>query len=332
MIDAELPPELAAFAESGTITSEDVLTMRREVFKDGVVSAAEAENLFHLNQKCVAKDTAWNDFFVEALTDYVVKQAEPEGYVTIENADWLIEHISRDGKVETASELELLVNVLDKSRWSPVRLVGFALEQVKQAVVDGNGPIGNGQNLKAGMVGEAEVDLLRRILYAFGGDATIAISREEAEILFDINDATKDSKNHPSWSDLFVKAIANHVLAGSGYQVPSRQEALRRGEWLDSRESVMDILSSMMSGGLKGILDAYRKPENEDVELMRLEKQRLDILTGEKITTDEALWLKDRIGRDGAELDDNETALIKFLKEESPDIDPAFKTLLDKVA
>ncbi len=332
MIDAELPPELKAFAENGSLTSEDVLTMRGQVFKDGVVSASEAKSLFRLNQKCVAKDTAWNDFFIEALTDYVVRQAEPEGYVTVENADWLIEHISRDGRVETASELELLVNVLDKSRWSPVRLVAFALEQVKQAVIHGNGPVGNGQNLVAGRIGEAEVDLLRRILYAFGGDEAIAISRDEAEILFDINDATRNAENDPSWTDLFVKAIANHVLAGSGYQVPSRQEALRRGEWLDSRETVMDILSNMMSGGLKGIINAYSMPDSDDAELLRLEKQRLDILTGEKITAEEAEWLMSRIGRDGGELDGNEKALIRFLKEESPDINPAFKALMDKVA
>lgn len=332
MTDAELPPELAVIAETGSLTSDDVLTMRGKFYKDGVVSADEAKNLFFLNQKCVAKDTAWNDFFIEALTDYVVLQAEPEGYVTVENADWLIERISLDGRVETASELELLVNVLDMSRWSPVRLVAFALDQVKQAVIDGNGPVGNGQNLVAGTIGEAEVDLLRRILYAFGGDEAISISRDEAEILFDINDATKNAKNDPSWTDLFVKAIANHVLAGSGYQVPGRQEALRRGEWLDDRESVMDILGSMMSGGLRGVLDAYSKPDSEDAELLRLEKQRLDILTGEKITAEEAMWLTDRIGRDGADFDDNETALIKFLKDESPDIDPAFKTLMDKVA
>ena len=39
-----------------------------------------------------------------------------------------IERISRDGRVETKTELELLVNVLDKARWAPQSLVRFALD------------------------------------------------------------------------------------------------------------------------------------------------------------------------------------------------------------
>ena len=33
----------------------------------------------------------WVDFFVEAITAYLVEQAEPRGYVSDENAEWRIE-------------------------------------------------------------------------------------------------------------------------------------------------------------------------------------------------------------------------------------------------
>ena len=127
----------------------------------------------------------------------------------------------------------MLVKVLEKAQSSPPRLAGFALAQVKKAVIEGDGPLAHGGTLTPGKVGRAEAELMRRILYAFGGDGNIAVTRAEAEVLFDINDATAEADNDPAWSELFVKAIANFMMAASGYDVPSRQEALHREEWLD---------------------------------------------------------------------------------------------------
>ena len=108
------------------------------------------------------------------------------------------------------------------------------------------------------MVGEAETELVRRMLYAFGGDANIAITRQEAEILFDINDATAEAENHPAWSDLYVKALASFLMATSGYQAPTRQEALRREAWLDTPTAgVGGFMSQMLAGSLNAIWDAY---------------------------------------------------------------------------
>ena len=101
--------------------------------------------------------------------------------------------------------------MLDKARWVPQSLVRFALDQVKEAIIDGAGPLRVGKALGAASVSEADVDLLRRILYSFGGDGNIAVTQAEAEVLFDIDAATAEADNHPSWSDLFVKAIANCV-------------------------------------------------------------------------------------------------------------------------
>ena len=70
---------------------------------------------------------------------------------------------------------------------------------------------------------EILLELLRRMLYAFGGDGNVAVTRAEAEVLFDINDATADAEPNPAWTDLFVKAIANVVMAASGQQPPNQR-------------------------------------------------------------------------------------------------------------
>ena len=184
-----------AIRARGSITDGDVLLLRRAFYEDGAIDPAEAEVLFALNTTCPVQEPHWADCFVEMLTDYVVNQAKPEGYVTIENAEWLVSQIAKDGSVESKTELELLINVLDKARWSPQSLVAFALAQVERAVIEGTGPLRAGKSLAAGVINEAEVELLKRILYAFGGDGNIAITRPEAEILFAIDAATQGQDN-----------------------------------------------------------------------------------------------------------------------------------------
>ena len=324
------PDSVRKIADSGTISEEDVLILRREVFGDGVVAEAEAEMLFDLNEACPEQDQKWGEFFSEALTDYLVLQAEPEGYVSESNAKWLMKQVARDGVINTQSEMDLLVRILEKAQSSPDSLVAFVLQEVKRGVLEGEGPVGRGRDLKPGIVGEAEVDLLRKVLYAFGGDGNVAISRAEAEVLFDLNDATSEADNHPAWSDLFVKAVANFLMATSDYMVPTRQEALKREDWLEERDGIGGFMSKMLSGSMKGIWNAYKR--DEDIErYARLFGRDNMIPQNERITGVEADWLANRIGRDGT-FNENEKALISFIKEESPDIHPTLRPLIERVA
>lgn len=309
----------------GVITADDILTLRHRVFWKGVVTEADAELAFALNDRLHQQaDPAWPAFFVEALTDYLVIQAQPSGYVSEENAAWLMQRIGRSGHVDTACELELLIKVLERSQQSPVELVRFALEQVKIGVITGAGTVGARRKCNVGTVEDHETELVRRILYAFGGDGNIAITRPEAEILFDINDATDHPLNDPSWSDLFVKAGANFLMAASGYQVPTRQEALRREAWLDEPPAgVAAFMQRMVSGGLTAVRDAYREPKD-----VASAEQRWQTPRG---TDEDVLWAASRIGSTGR-LHDNELALINFLKSLQAHLHPRLLPVLDRAA
>jgi hypothetical protein len=169
------------------------------------------------------------------------------------------------------------------------------------------------------------VELIRRILYAFGGDGCTAVTRPEAEVLFAINDAISAAGGEPSpdWTDLFVKAVANVVMAASGYQVPTREKALQHETWLESRGelSVGAFLSKMVQAGLAGVRDAYRQQTWEERAIAKLERQRVEIVTNEEITQDEANWLGERLARDGR-LTAVEQALVADLKAHSASIHP----------
>jgi hypothetical protein len=325
--------DLEALKAKDALTGEDVLALRRAFFEDGTVAPDEAEALFMLNRRAPAHGHEWNVLFVEALTDYVVNQALPRGYVTSDNAQWLVDRISVDGIVERASELELVVKIIESAAYVPEGLVTFALQQVHRSVVEGRSIADPDFPREPGIVTADEVELIRRILYGFGGAGNIAISRAEAEVLFDINDETDESRNDPAWSDLFVKAIANYLMAASGYQVPSREEALRREEWLEERDELSfgSVLGKMLQGGLSDAFGGYREQDWEEAALERLERQHRAIVTAEEVTESEAGWLIERIGRDG-QLRVNERALVSFLRAESPRLHPSLEPLLGRAA
>ncbi len=66
--------------------------------------------------------------------------------------------------------------------------------------------------MEDGVIDEAEVKMIRAVIYGTGGGAGEGVDRAEADFLFELNDAVTGKENHPSWQELFVEAIGKHVL------------------------------------------------------------------------------------------------------------------------
>jgi len=321
--------------QKGSIDDLDVLKLKNALHADGVITADEAEALMAVNETCHNQHLSWSAFYVDTLTDYFVNQVEPEGYLTAESAKRLTDRIAAGGVVARKSDFDLVINILDKSRWSPVSLSRLALEQVRLAVASGDGPLRACTPGDAAAIREWEVELVRRILYAFGGERPVAITRAEIEVLFDINDAIADPQANAAWTDLFVKAVTNVVMAASGQGVPTREDALRRDAWLMEAKgelSPLALLSAMVSSSLDAVRATYREQSVEERALTRLEQQRVEIITNEEIGQADAAWLCERIGRDGR-LSPNEAALVAYLRRESPaSIHPALQAAVARLA
>ena len=339
MHEENFGPYAALLKTPGVISDADVLHFRREVFQDGFVSQLEADAVFSLNDAIDEKCEAWNEFFVEAMTDFTVMQAEPRGYVSNSNAQWLVNRISHDGVVDSATELELLVRVVAKATDCPPALVQFALAQIAFAVIEGEGALAKSMQLTRGVIGEAEVELLRTVLYAAGGCNGLSISKQEAEILFDLNERTDGERNHPSWQDLFVRASANYLMSVSSYTAPSRAEALARQEWLEDTDEdpaglLGDALSSIGNVFSKGFFDDVFTSSHVQMERAWNEKNNKvadQLHNAEVVDATEAAWLIDRMKRDG-KVNSNEKALLEFIRKESHLVDPKVLQLMDQVA
>ena len=98
-------------AADRAISAEDILALRRAGWADGVMKPDEAEAAFALNDALAEPTPEWSDFFVEAIGEFVINGTEPRGYVSEDNAAWLIARIDRDGTLQGMTELELLVRV-----------------------------------------------------------------------------------------------------------------------------------------------------------------------------------------------------------------------------
>src|SRR5215510_7673390 len=101
---------VAEIKARGSIKDADVLKLRRSYYDDSRISAEEADTIFALNDACPVQDPAWADCFVETITDYLIEQAKPVGYLTADNAAWLIQRMSKDGRIESKTEIELIVS------------------------------------------------------------------------------------------------------------------------------------------------------------------------------------------------------------------------------
>lgn len=65
--------------------------------------------------------------------------------------------------------------------------------------------------LEDGIIDAGEVKEIEEVIYADG-----AIDQEEADFLFELNDAVSGKENDSSWKSLFVKAITSFVLDDEG--------------------------------------------------------------------------------------------------------------------
>jgi hypothetical protein len=315
----------------GSIKDGDVRRLSRSLREDGTIEQHEAEQLLAINKSCPVQGPAWREFFVEAITDYLVRQLEPAGYVTAEKAHWLVSQISQDGRVTTKTELDLLVRVLEKARWVPASLVTFALAQVRAAVVNGDGPLRLGQVPMRGVIAEREVELVRAILCALGSDSSLAITRAEAEMLLDINAALAALPARPAWTDLFVKAVANVLMSSAGYAAPPRKIALGAEKSSGPRREPWPIaaLTTMVALSLNSVRDAYHRQSLEERALSRLERQRIEIVTNEEMTDIDGRWLTDRLSGD-ISLSATEEALLAYARREKLIADPMAPAPLER--
>ena len=319
--DSHVPNAVEIILDTRTVSPEQVIDLRRKVWPDGRICRREAEVLFEINDTLEAICGEWRDFFAETMVAHMVEQADPRGYISEDDAAWFCERVLRDGTIRGETELETLIQLLEKATDAPASLEILALEAVKDAVLKGDGVVLGNASLTPGVLDDPEVALLRRVLYAKASGRSEAIGREEAELLFDLNDATASANNASAWSALFVNAISNYLLVHSGYEPPSRERMKQVDRWLNQPSDGVMGFTTRMAQGLGDVRHAARAinifgtdTPMEEVYRSRMRSEEGARRVAAQVDEAEAAWLIERIQRDDA-LTVNEMAVLKFLRE-----------------
>lgn len=321
----------------GSIGADDVLRLRQELWKDGIVSREEAEAVFRLDHACGERAPEWTRFYVDALTDYFVWQAKPRRHVSEESARFLIENVLGDGRINGTTELELLVNVAYWCESCPEMLALFALQAIKDSVLSPETAV-YGSNRPPAVIGPGDVEIVRRTIYAPGSPGGFTVTQREAELMFELNNATIAAENAPGWGDLFAKAVANFLMFPRGAPiVASADEVLNRERWLQERQGVGDLLANIGKSAARldipfreaweavdptGAAQAQRERAADDARIR-------DAMSRESIDADEAQWLIAQINADGV-LHENERRLLAFIRENAHAIDPLLEDYMEK--
>lgn len=305
-MDQETQLLMAQVAKVGELTETEAHRIVNEIYADGIVSRGEAETLFRLNEMLTATDPEWGSRFREALTDFLVTREAPEGWVTDEEAEWLLAQVHHDGEYPCLEEIDLLIHVLRKADGVPARLAHYTLDAIAHRIIE------------AGSANPMMVERVRFALFAGAGDSGLWVSQHEAGQLFMINDAIAAADNDASWNELFARAVGNHLMARAHPEPKSIEDAFAREAWLkDTNVNPGGLFARMGASFLSGTWFEAVTYDRRKAEKARMVAADAAQREAEQVTEHEDSWLVANLERDG-DVSPAEQALIAFLKQEAP--------------
>lgn len=331
----------ARLEESRVIKVEDTLALRRAIYGDGYPGQAEAEAIFRLDHAARVKVKEWKDFYVDVLTDYFVWQSDPKKYIGEEQGEFLIRNLLRDNRIAGIAELELVVNLINWAVSTPDQLKDLVLEAVRDSVLTPDERL-YGWGRKAGVITPVDVEIVRRAIYSQGTHGGYTVTQHEADIIFELEDATTEAKNDKGWQDLFVKAIANFLMFPRGApKTLSAEEYKSREKWLEERRGVGKLLAQVgrnavtPRGWVDRFTDGWNNMDTFGTQARRAQAEKetgeiREALSRESIDAAEARWLADKINAND-KVTDNERALLRFIRENSPGIDEHLDALMKRL-
>jgi hypothetical protein len=296
-------------AVDGEVSLEEVLGLRASAWADGRMDEQEIGALFDLNDILKFRSAEWVDFFVGAVSDYLVDNGIPKGYVREDDAEAVIERIDADGQVDSMAELMLLERLFNKATVVPDALKAYALAQIEQAVLTGEGPTRNGQAIAANGINAEECRLLRAFVFASGGDRPAAVSKSEAELLFRIKDASAGRDNAPEWKQLFVQGVGNYLQGFSSAEPLSAERAAELEAFMN--DTAINIGGFFARMANSNPLKAVRPEMAEDGDYLGFDDE---VAAAAEVTSEEQTFLDRALNADG-QIDELEKALLEFIAE-----------------
>jgi uncharacterized membrane protein YebE (DUF533 family) len=102
--------------KDGVIDAAEVKQLQAAVFEDGIIDAHEVALLMELNNEVSGKANhpSWEQFFIKAVAAYMLEDVNSPGEIDEDEAEWLHEQLSADGKIDNV-ERNLLLHLKERS-------------------------------------------------------------------------------------------------------------------------------------------------------------------------------------------------------------------------
>lgn len=127
--------------ENQKLSTDDVNQLQRIVLCDGVTTREEADVLVALDRAIPASDPAWVAFMVASIVDFVVWTSRPTGYVSHDDASWLVATLSC-GNGPTRNARRIAFEVIREAQQVDEVLLAFAMRGSRRRGKEASGERG----------------------------------------------------------------------------------------------------------------------------------------------------------------------------------------------
>ncbi len=183
------------------------------------------------------------------------------------------------GEIETAS----VISIIEKSDGVPKPVIDWVIKKITSDII------------AKGAVGASDTHNLRHLLYSCASDNGTIISQSEANLLFEIKNATLNGTNTPDWKIFFSQAIGNHLMA---YNFDAYQGAVNRSDYALGKQNFFKMVGEVLFGETSDYWGNTHSSEN--------------IAQTNKVSAVENAWLNQTINQDG-KIDEYEQAALDFI-------------------
>jgi hypothetical protein len=209
----------SVLAGQARLTAEDIVLLRRHMFPRGLMSDADARQLLALHRSTSEKFSAWDNWFVEMMTAFIVVHSYPQHSLDELNAEWLAGLIAEDGIVATPAELEIVLHAMEMACAVPDLLSALALDQLRLALESGDGAYAAQRRTRRTGIAAEDIEFVYRILRGSLYDGKMLLSGREVAVLDRIDALVGDTFNHPAWHDL-ISSISVRTVEGQASARP----------------------------------------------------------------------------------------------------------------
>ena len=163
------------------LTVDDIAILREHVFVPGITASQDAVILLAINGSCSEKCPEWHHYFINTMTEFIVRTSYPQGAMDEWNADWLIAMISTRGVVNSRIELDLLFHIIDISTHDCLSI--FALEQIRIAMTGDAGAWAVLRGSRKNGLEKADILLIARVMSAIARSRGSQLTSRERRML-----------------------------------------------------------------------------------------------------------------------------------------------------